>query len=273
MRSLLNFLSRYNNLIIFLILEGIAFYLLATENNYHNTQIVNGVRGVTRRVEERINNSRNYLSLRKVNEILAEENIALRNSIGKLVRRENSLFIPVSDSVYQQQYIHTSAEVINNSINRQKNFFTVNKGSRQGIKVDMAVTADNSVAGVIVGCSENYSVAMSLLNLDFKLSARLKSNGYFGSLSWDGRNYRHAILSEIPQHVVVNVGDTIETTGYSAIFPEGVMVGTISDFEKQGGDFYKIYISLFTDFKRLNYVDVTGNMKKKEQLELEKLFQ
>ena len=87
----------------------------------------------------------------------------------------------------------------------------------------MAVISGNGVAGVIVGCSENYSVAMSLLNLDFKLSARIKSNGYFGSLSWDGRDYRYAVLSEIPQHVIVNVGDTIETTGYSAIFPEGVI--------------------------------------------------
>ena len=133
----------------------------------------------------------------------------------------------------------------------------------------MAVTSEG-VAGVIVGCSENYSVAMSLLNLDFKLSVRLKSNGYFGSLSWDGRDYRHAILSEIPQHVSVNVGDTVETTGYSAIFPEGLMIGTVSDFEKMGGDFYKINVPLTTDFKKLHFVDVIGNLKKTEQLELEK---
>ena len=80
-------------------------------------------------------------------------------------------------------------------------------------------------------------------------------------------------LSEIPQHVSVNVGDTIETTGYSAIFPEGVMVGTVSDFEKVGGDFYKITVLLATDFKKFHFVDVIGNMKKTEQLELEKLFQ
>jgi rod shape-determining protein MreC len=273
MRNLLNFLARNNNLIIFLILEGIAFYLLTTGNNYHNTRVVNGIRGLTRGIQEKINNTRTYLNLREINEILAAENVALRNSIGRLVKRENLLFFSVSDSIFQQQYLHTSAEVINNSINRQKNFFTLNKGERQAVKVDMAVTSGNSVAGVIVGCSENYSVAMSLLNLDFKLSARIKSNGYLGSLNWDGRDYHHAILSEIPQHVSVIVGDTIETTGYSAIFPEGVMVGTISDFEKIGGDFYKITISLATDFKKLHFVGVIGNLKKTEQLELEKLFQ
>lgn len=273
MKNLLNFLARYNNLIIFLILEGIAVYLLATGNNYHNTRVVNGIRGLINGIEEKINNTRTYLNLREINENLAAENVALRNSIGRLVKRENSLFFSVSDSIYRQQYLHTSAEVINNSINRQNNFFTINKGELHGIKVDMAVTSENSVAGMIVGCFANYSVAMSLLNLDFKLSARIKSNGYFGSLSWDGRDYSHAILSEIPQHVSVNMGDTIETTGYSAIFPEGVMVGTVSDFEKIGSDFYKITISLITDFKKLHFVDIISNMKKTEQLELEKLFQ
>jgi rod shape-determining protein MreC len=163
--------------------------------------------------------------------------------------------------------------VINNSVNKQKNYFTLDKGRRQGIKVDMAVTSEDNVAGVIVGCSENYSVAISLLNLDFRLSARIRSNGYFGSLNWDGRNYRHAVLNEIPQHISVSIGDTVETTGYSAIFPEGIRIGKVSDLKKSGSDFYKITVELFTDFKKLYYADIIGNMKKTEQLELEKQFQ
>jgi rod shape-determining protein MreC len=272
MRNLLNFLARYNNLIIFLFLEGIAFYLVSTRNSYQNSRLVNSVRGMTRGVERKIYNTRSYLSLREINEKLSEENIALKNTIGQRAKTESSLFFSVKDSVFKQQYLHSSAEVVENSINRQRNFFTINKGELQGMKVDMAVLTSNSVAGVIVGCSKNYSVAMSVLNLDFKLSARIRSNGYYGSLNWDGRDYRYAVLSEIPQHVLVNVGDTIETTGYSAIFPEGELVGTVSDYEKFGGDFYKITILLTTDFKKLHFVDVIGNMKKTEQLELEKLF-
>ncbi len=137
----------------------------------------------------------------------------------------------------------------------------------------MAVANGKNVAGVVVGCSENFSIAISLLNLDFRLSARIKSNGYFGSLSWDGRNYRHAVLNEIPQHINVVIGDTIETTGYSAIFPEGMLVGTVSDLKKSGSDFYKITIELFTDFRNLEYVDVIGNLKRTEQLELENQLQ
>jgi len=183
------------------------------------------------------------------------------------------LFFSLSDSIHQQQYEYTTAGVINNSVNRQKNFFTIDKGKKQGLFVDMAVESSDGVAGIIVGCSDNFSVAMSLLNLDFRLSARIKSNGSFGSLSWDGRDYRYAVLNEIPQHVPLSIGDTIETTGYSTIFPEGIMVGTVGDFEKTDVDFYKITIYLATDFKRLTYIKVIGNLKKTEQQELEKLYQ
>jgi rod shape-determining protein MreC len=272
MRNLLNFLIRFNNLIIFLILEGITFYLLATGNSYHNTRVTNGVRGLTQGIETKVNKTRNYLSLREINENLAAENITLRGSIERLGKGENSLFFSVADTVFNQHYTHASAEVVENSVNRQKNFFTINKGTKQGISPNMAVTSGDGVAGVIVGCSENYAVAMSLLNLDFRLSVRIKSNGYFGSLTWDGRNYRYALLGEIPQHIYINVGDTIVTTGYSAIFPEGLAVGTINDFEKRGGDFYRITVSLITDFKKLHFVDVIGNLKKTEKEQLEKQF-
>ena len=137
----------------------------------------------------------------------------------------------------------------------------------------MAVTSSGNVAGIVVASSDNFSIAMSLLNLDFRLSSRIKSRGYFGSLNWDGKDYRHAALNEIPQHVTINVGDTVETTSYSAIFPEGIMVGTVSDFEKIGGDFYKISVLLSTDFNQLRFVNVIGNLKKTEQQELEKIYQ
>jgi rod shape-determining protein MreC len=113
---------------------------------------------------------------------------------------------------------------------------------------------------------------MSVLNSDFRLSARIKSNGYFGSLSWDGRDYRQAVLNDIPQHVSVNIGDTVETTGYSTIFPEGIFVGTITDYEKPGSDFYTIYVQLVTDFKKLQFVDVVSNKRKQEFLDLEGQF-
>ena len=273
MRNLLNFLARYNNLIIFLLLEGIAIYMVVTGNDYQNSQVLKSVRVLTIGIERKISNTRTYLNLHEINTKIALENIELRNRMDRLIKSQSQLFSSVTDTVFQQQYLYTSAEIVNNSINRQKNFFTLSKGKRQGVNVDMGVTSTEGVAGIVVSSSENFSVAMSLLNLDFRLSTRMKSNGYFGSLSWDGRDYRYAILNEIPQHVLINKGDTVETTGYSAIFPEGKLVGVVSDFEKAGGDFYKIRVQLATDFKKLNYVNVIANLRRTEQKQLEKSHQ
>jgi rod shape-determining protein MreC len=273
MRNLLNFLVRYNNLIAFIILESIAFYLLTTGNNYHNSRMVKGMEGLTRGIEEKITITRRYLNLNRINSELATENSNLRNRIARLKNSVQSGITKVNDTIFDQQYTYTSGQIINNSVNKQKNYFTIDKGSLQGIRVDMAVTDGDYVAGVIVGSSNNFSVAISLLNLDFRLSARIKSNGYFGSLSWDGRNYREASLNEIPQNVKINVGDTVETTGYSAIFPEGTLIGVVSNMKPSGSDFYRISVELFTDFKKLSYVNIIGNLQKTEQSELENRFQ
>ncbi len=273
MRNLLNFLARYNNLIIFLILEGITLYFLSSGNAYHNTRLVKATRGFAYRLEQIVSNSRNYFYLKQENQTLALKNAALQNQIENIVKSRDSLFFLFDDTIHFQKYIHTSAQVVNNTINRQKNFFTLNKGRSQGLSVDMAAVADDGAAGIIVGCSQNYSVAMSLLNIDFRLSARIRTNGYFGSLTWDGNDYRFAVLSEIPQHVTFGIGDTIETTGYSAVFPEGVMIGTIADYEKSGGDFYRIRVLLKTDFKKLHYLDVIGDLTRNDRLELEQQFQ
>lgn len=273
MRNLLNFLVRYNNFFLFLLFEGIAIYLIANSNNYHNSRLIKGLQGLAGIVEEKINSTKNYLKLYKINTNLATENVELRNRIEKMTKKENQLFFSVSDTLRQQQFIYTTGKIVNNSVNKQKNFFTLSKGKKQGILIDMAVISPEGVAGIIVGSSDNFSIGMSLLNIDFRLSCRIKSRGYFGSLTWDGSDYRYAVLNEIPNHVTVNIGDTIETTAYSAIFPEGTLVGTVSDFEKSGGDFYKIKVMLSTDFRKLNNVTLIGNLKKSEQQSLEKPYQ
>jgi rod shape-determining protein MreC len=273
MKNLLNFLARYNNLIIFLLLEGIGIYLVVTGNDYQNLRVLKRVRVMTLGFEKRITHARSYFHLQDVNTKISQANVELRNRVERMKKSQEQGFNTVTDTIFPQQYVYTNAEIVNNSTNRQKNFFTLNKGKNQGINIDMAVTGPEGVAGIIVGSSENYSIGMSLLNIDFRLSVRMKSNGFFGSLSWDGRDYRYAVLNEIPQHVVINEGDTVQTTGYSAIFPEGIMVGVISDYEKAGGDFYKIRVKLATDFKRLDFVNVIGNLKRTEQKELEKSFQ
>ncbi len=272
MRSLLNFLKNFGNILLFLLLEGIAIYLLAARPNYHNIKLSKVLNGTSTFFQERINNATDYFNLREMNQQLLRENRELRNSMQRIYRNPEASIFRVNDSIRMQQYVYVQADAVNNSVNKQKNYISLDKGTLDGVREDMAVTGPQGIVGIIVEAGRNYSIAMSALNLDFRLSVRLRKNGYFGSLRWDGVDINTLMLNEIPHHVNLSIGDTIETTGYSAFFPEGVMVGTISEFDDSPGDFYEIKLRPSTEFRKLNHVYIIINLKKKEQLETEDLI-
>lgn len=135
-----------------------------------------------------------------------------------------------------------------------------------------ALSRRGKVVGLVTNVSDNYSTAISVLNSKWKLSAKIKSNDYFGSLSWNGRDYRTVQLNEIPYHVMVNKGDTVVTTGFSSGFPEGIMIGTIADYSiGSGSNFYKIEVTLAADFRSLVEVAAVENKHRSEIKQLESL--
>ena len=270
MRSLLNFLLRFKTLILFLLLEVVALAMISTSHNYHQTVFYGLSRNITGFIARRVERGTYYFRLRQVNEELVQENTMLRKRIEGLTSAPQEGVAAVHDTVSGVNYTYLSARVISNSVNKQKNFITLDRGSRQGVAVGMGVASPSGVVGVVVGVSGNYSVVMSLLNTDFRLSASIARNDYFGSLAWDGTNYRYARLSEIPHHVEVSEGDTIVTSGYSAIFPAGLMAGTLTGDQKRGGDFISLKVLLSVDFKKLTNVYVIGNLTHEERENLEK---
>ncbi len=269
MRSLLNFLERYRNVIIFLILEIFAVSMVVMENSYHNSKVFNGVKSIAGSVQSGVNNINSYFSLRQTNKELSEEIVSLRNALDLQLESRDSLFMSVHDTIVFQSYQYINARVVGNSVARQKNYLTLDKGSRHGIETGMGVIGNDGVVGIVVGTSRNYSVVMSFLHPDMRLSVRLRKNNYFGSLRWAGKDYREAVLNDIPHHVEIALGDTIETTGFSQIFPEAVPVGTIIGYNEITGDFYTIDVELSTDFKNLQYVNVVRNLRKEERDQLE----
>jgi rod shape-determining protein MreC len=269
MKSLLNFLLRIHFLLLFFLIEIFSISLLVNNNYYQRSRMVNFTRELSGRYHQKLADLNEYVSLLEINQQLVEENNRLLNIIESTYRSEELFFRNVNDTVYNQRYFYTPAKVVNNSINKKHNFITLNKGKEQGIKPEMAVVSDGSIVGVVKGVSENYATVISLLNLDFKISAKVKKNGYFGSLSWDGKEYHTAILNEIPLHADIQIGDSIITSGFSSIYPEGILIGYIDNFEELGGSFYTIYVRLSTDFKQLNYVNIIGNLTQAEKLEIE----
>ncbi len=211
-----------------------------------------------------------YLSLSEQNQRLAEENARFRNNMKSSFKSNIINYNEVKDSIYQQKYFYIPAKVINNSVSSAHNYITLNKGSRHGIKTEMAVVSTGNVVGQVVRVSENYSLVVSMLNTNVGLSAKIKNLKYFGSVVWDGVDFQKVKLNEISNHVPLNVGDSVITSGYGAVFPEGMLIGTIADYKATPGDsFYSITLNLAADFKSISNVNVIGNFLRKEQIELE----
>jgi len=269
MNSLIRFLIKYQFLLLFLALESFSFWLLANHSYYQRSKFENATRFITGYVSNKIDKGVQYLQLSAINEQLAKENLDLRNQISKLTVNLERIQLWRSDTLSNSQFQFIPARVVNNSVNKQYNFLTLNVGKMEGVEQEMGVVTNNGIVGIVAGVSNHYSTVISLLNIDLKISAKLKNSNYFGSLFWDGRNYREVLFTEIPHHVSINVGDTISTSGFSAIFPPNINLATIKSFDTRSGNFYTIRANLMNDFKQLNYVWVVKNIHENEREVLE----
>lgn len=207
----------------------------------------------------------------KTNKDLAEENVMLKNLILHSKRPNKDSIITFNDSLTQVNYKFIAARIINNSVNKVKNYITLNKGTEDGIEQEMGVVSPRGVVGKIIQCSKHYSVVIPIINPRLRISTKIAKNNFFGSLVWDGEDPQIARLEEIPHHVSIDIGDQLITSGYSGTFPGGILVGTIKDYKRiEGENFYDITVKLSVNFNNLSYVEVIDNQTINEQLRLEK---
>lgn len=270
MRSLFLLLWRNNFTLLFILLWSLCFFLIFSNNNFQQIAFINSTNRAVASVLEVVNYFKEYINLKENNANLARENANLKSVLPESFYNNQALRVAVTDTVYSQQYSYLTARVVNNSVNRRNNFLTLDKGSMHGVEKDMGVISSSGVVGIVKDVSVHYSTVMSILHKNTKISSRFKNNNYFGSLVWEGENSRIGTLLEIAKHVKFSKGDTIVSTVYSSVFPEGIMVGTVEDWEiKPGDNFYKIRIRLSTNFYNLSHVYIVNNLHKKEQTDLE----
>lgn len=218
-----------------------------------------------------INGATEYLNLKTVNKTLAQENATLRNKLKTAKYEAFVNNVEVYDSAYAQQFIYIPAKVVNNSVNHQKNFMTINRGRRQGVEKDMAVISSNGVVGIVNSVSNNFATVISILHRDFKVSAKFSENNYFGTVFWDGKDPRKINFSDIPHHVEVKKGQKVITNSFSNIFPSGIPLGVVDTFSvDKNSNFYDITIDLSTDIRNIEYVYVVKDLLKYERKNLEK---
>ena len=272
MRALFRFLAKYYSFFLFLLLEILSLVMVYNFNSYQKARYLNSSNRITASIYNSFNAVGNYFRLASVNERLARENSMLKSLISDLPYIKITPYsvinnAEITDSVYR----FISARVINNSVDKQFNYITLNKGRKHGVKPDQGIVCSEGIVGVITHVSESYSLGFSVLNKKWGASAKLKSNGTFGPLSWDGKNAEFANLNGIPFHVLVAPGDTVVTSSYSSVFPEGVMIGTVYSVEQPPGDnYYNIIVKLAVNFRAISFVNIVENLKKNEIVTLER---
>lgn len=269
MRNLLKLLYAYHFLILFLFLEGFSLFLIIKGSNFHHARFIESSNAFAGSIYKRRDKIKSYLSLKIVNEALLIENTQLRNklaSIRKIIIEKKDTLI---DTIAHQRYTYLSANIVNNSISKRDNYITINKGSLDGIHPDMGVISNDGIVGFVQSVSEHYATIISVLNQNFSVSAKVKKNGYYGLLKWDGINSRICQLYDLPHHVPIQKGDTIVTSGYTNFFPTDILIGVVDDFKIEGGNFYKVEVKLSVDFQKIDYVMLIDDLQKSERINLE----
>jgi rod shape-determining protein MreC len=271
MRNLITFIWKHYFFFMFLLLEVLCTYLIVQNNYFQRASFINSSNQMSAKILKTSADVEEYFFLKNENEKLARENAELRSrSLLSFAMVVDNKYM-VNDTLYRQKYTYTSCKVVNNSTNRRNNFLTLDKGSNQGIRNNMAVITSTGVVGQVKDVSENFCTVMSLLNSKTTISSKIRKDGSYGPLTWDGADFRYATLHDIPTHVRLVKGDTIVTSAYSLTFPENIMVGTVESFERKSGEyFFTVQVKLSTEFKKLSHVYIVNNILKQEQEELEK---
>ncbi|OGX87801.1 rod shape-determining protein MreC [Hymenobacter glacialis] len=295
MRNLFLFLFRFRGALIFGLLEVVSLYLFITNNSYQRAAFFNSANKYTGVVLERRMQITDYFQLVEMNQQLAVENASLRQQLyppDTTGREADSVALPPArtDSLRRVRYQRPAARpdtlllgqqaiaardpgyplmparVINNMLRNVDNYLTLNVGSANGVRPGLGVIAANGVVGRVKVVTEHYATVTSLLNSKTSISSKIKRDGTFGTVRWLGDDPMHATLDNVLRETRLVKGDTVVTSGYNTVFPEGVFIGTIDSFVKEPDkNFWTVRVKLGVNFANLTYVYVVTSRAKAER--------
>ena len=268
MRNILIFLSKYNSLIVFLILQLVCLHLIINYNNKQREIFLYSYNLASGEVLNRYTKLLNYADLKDINSQLREENAVLLENI------HNRKYMHIADYIgndsIADHYNVIPAVVCNKSIDKRNNRITIDRGRKAGIEKGMGVIDNHGIVGIVTAVNDNFASVIPLNNTVSRISAMVKNKEYFGILRWEPYDYRKSVLTTIPRHAEISVGDSIMTSGFSAVFPKGIFIGTIENIKvEQGSHFFNLTIDLVNDLYRIHNVYVIGNTRREERSEIE----
>lgn len=276
MDALIRFLRRFTALFVFLLLEAVALFFLFNNNTYQRSilgRLNANIAGVVYTGTSAIGQ---YFNLKSVNRVLAEENATLREQVVTLqqeVERMQHVPAVLSDSLSGTNVHLITAKVVYNSVNQLRNYIVIDKGALQGVQPDMGVINNRGVVGIVRDVHSNYATVISMLN-NLPVSGKFASGGYLVSVEWDGRFPNIGRAERVPRHVTPKAGDVIVTSGYSAIFPENIPIGTVRKVALNNATAeYDLIINFAADFTALDFVEVVQHYRHDELTAIEHQFQ
>lgn len=275
MRNLINFLLKYNHWLLFILLEVVSFALLVHFNNYQGSVYFTSANRISGAIYEAVNQVTRYFGLVDVNKGLTARNVELEIEVERLSEALRHYTKDSTEVVRLRRdalkgYTIYPAKVINNSVTHPNNFITINKGEADGIKPEMGVVCGNGVVGIVYLTGTHHAIVLPVLNSKSNISCKIKRTSYFGLLKWEGGSSQYAYVKDMPRHSEFSLGDTIVTSGHSAVFPSGIPIGTVDDMtDSHDGLSYLLKVKLFADFAKLSDVQVISSPIRKEQKELE----
>ncbi|MBK5272101.1 MAG: rod shape-determining protein MreC [Bacteroidia bacterium] len=276
MRNVFLFIRRYFTFFSFLAFQAVSLWFLFSYNRFHQAKFLGVANEMTGRINTQYNKVENYFNLKEENRRIHKLNDSLLNLLQRNFVKPDTSVRLVQDSIpydtlgHYRRYFFRDASVIYNTVNARKNYMQLNRGSKQGIKDNMAVISSaGNVVGIVVYVSPNYCQVMSLLHVQNIVSASLKKSGEFGTLEWDGVDPQFLFLKKIPKSVEVKIGDTVVTSRYSYNIPPGYMVGTVADIKMDNATgMYLLKIKTAADFYNLQQVHIIENIDRDEQVKL-----
>ena len=264
MRNLIKFISLYNYSITFYLLVFFSSYFLINDNFVLKTKYFNSSNYIIGSVFTFQNSIKNYFTLKEKNLLLEAENKQLKQ---ELINTSNDFS---NDSIDNYQFSLIEAEVINNSLRKTKNYITINKGIKHGVKEGMGVISNSGIIGKVKYVSDNFSTIISLLNTSFFVSSLIKESETLSSVNWDGKDPSKLKLLYVPKHIDIVEGSNVVSSSFDSIYPKGILIGKIISVNREvNSNFYDIDISSSQNLYSISKVYVINNFMYEEKKSLE----
>lgn len=265
MANIIDFFIRNKNTLLFLFLLFISLFFTFQTHSYQKSKFISSANSVTGGLYSWVNNIDVYFHLKENNDRLLDENKALRQRLLNLPVSSNDTLVPENTTKFEGDYSVYKSKVISNNYSKLNNYILIDHGRKDSISEELGVITSEGIVGVVEKASPSYSRVISILNMNLAINAQLKNSEHFGTLSWKGKNPNLMQLSDVPRRATMKKGDTIMTNGRSLIFPKGIMIGTIKDFElDRGKNYYNITVKLFNDMTNIGNVYIIKNHSRPE---------